>query len=253
MELANEFRRSILLKLDEKSRKLSQIATELGMTIQEAHRNASRLISAGLVEKNSENSLFITPYGKIIIKQISGIDFILENINYFKTHNLGNLPSKFVQRLGALRNSQLIHGLGPVLERWKTMFLDAEEYMNIITSHYPIDVAEAVVEKATRGIKCSYIFGENTIVPEGRSKLLEKSSWKKLISKGTIQRRMIPEVQVCTSLTEKQAFVFFPNLNGEADVTSVFFSKDPQFQEWCLDFFNYQWDIAHEFDESKLK
>ncbi len=253
MELASDFRRSILLKLNEKSKKLSQIATELNMTIQEAHRNATRLIASGLVKKNSENSLLITSYGKMIIKQISGLDFIVENKNYFKEHDLGNLPTKFVQRLGALQNSQILHGIGPVLERWKTMFLEAEKQINIITSQYPVDVATAVVEKAMQGIKLSYILGENTVIPSGRSQLLERSSWKKLISKGTIQRKMVQEVQVCVSVTEKQACVFFPHLNGESDVTSVFFSKETHFREWCLDFFNYHWERADVFDETKLK
>lgn len=253
MELASDVRRSILLKLNQKSKKLSQIATEENITIQEAHRNAIRLIASGLVQKNSENSLLITPYGKTIIKQISGLDFIVRHKNYFEDHNLGNLPEKFIQRLGALRNSQIVRGIGPVLERWKMMFLEAKEYMSIITSQYPVDVATVVVEKAMQGIRFSYVLGENTIVPMGRSQLLEKSSWKKLMSKGTIQRKMLQEVQVGVSVTERQACVFFPNLNGQADVTSVFFSKDPDFREWCLDFFNYQWKRADVFDETKLK
>ena len=125
--------------------------------------------------------------------------------------------------------------------------------MYIITSQYPVDVAATVVVKAQEGIQISYIFGENTIVPRERSQLLKKSSWKEQISKGTIHRKMLPDVQVCVSVTENQACVFFPNLNGEADVTSVFFSKDPCFQEWCYDFFNYQWEQADVFDETKLR
>ena len=189
----------------------------------------------------------------MILRQISGFGFILENKKYFEDHNLANLPTKFIQRIGALHNSKIVRGIGPVLERWKMMFLDAEKYMYIITSQYPADVASVVITKAMQEIKLSYILGENTIIPTTRLQLLEKSSWKKLISKGIVQRKMLQDVQVCVSLTEKEACIFFPNLRGQVDITSVFFSRDQDFQEWCLDFFNYQWKTANLFDETKLK
>ena len=54
-ELAGDLRLSMLMKLTQKRYRLSQLATELDATMQEAHRNMTRLIDSGLVMKDSES------------------------------------------------------------------------------------------------------------------------------------------------------------------------------------------------------
>ncbi|HEX6562555.1 MAG TPA: winged helix-turn-helix domain-containing protein, partial [Nitrososphaera sp.] len=51
-ELASEQRLSILFRLNEKKAKISQLAKDLNITMQEAHRNVNRLQDAGLIEKD---------------------------------------------------------------------------------------------------------------------------------------------------------------------------------------------------------
>jgi Mn-dependent DtxR family transcriptional regulator len=53
----------MLMKLTHKVYRLSQLATELEATLQEADRNMARLTDSGLVSKNSEGDLVLTPYG----------------------------------------------------------------------------------------------------------------------------------------------------------------------------------------------
>ena len=60
-ELAGDLRLSILMKLSQKQYRLSQIATDLDATLQEAHRNMLRLIESGLVSKDSEGDIVLTP------------------------------------------------------------------------------------------------------------------------------------------------------------------------------------------------
>jgi len=35
-------------------------------------------------------------------------------------------------------------------------------------------------------------------------------------------------------------------------MNSVFYSEDPLFHEWCLDYFRYRWYNSKSFDEGKL-
>jgi len=42
-------------------------------------------------------------------------------------------------------------------------------------------------------------------------------------------------------------------MKGEPDLNIMFHGTDPEFLEWCSDLFQYQWDKAETFDESKLK
>ncbi|HJS82577.1 MAG TPA: transcriptional regulator, partial [Nitrososphaera sp.] len=48
-ELAGDLRLAMLSKLEQKPYRLSQLASELDATMQEAHRNMTRLVGSGLV------------------------------------------------------------------------------------------------------------------------------------------------------------------------------------------------------------
>ena len=64
---------------------------------------------------------------------------------------------------------------------------------------------------------------------------------------------MITDVPTTLILNEKEACVMFPGIDGESDITEMFYSKDPMFHEWCLDYFRYCWHGSDVFQESKLK
>ncbi len=253
VELAGELRRQMMIKLNQESLRLSDLAKELDATMQEAHRNINRLIDIGLVEKDSDGLLSLTTYGKIILKQIPTFAFLTEHKEYFEEHMLGDLPMKFIQRIGALYTGEIINGVVRVLETWKSIYNDANEYIYEIMAQVPLDLIEPLVEKINNGIKFSYIFAQDVVVPKGRSELLQKLGWRDLMSKGLIERKMADKVQVMTVLNEKQASVLFPNLKGEADLNTMFYSDDPSFHEWCLDYFRYKWYGSDIFDETKVK
>jgi predicted transcriptional regulator len=253
MELASDTRRAMLQKLDVGELKLSKLASDLDLTIQEAHRNILRLSKLGMVEKTSANSFAISSFGKFIINQLTPFEFLLKNEDYFKKHTAGELSTKFIERLGSLKNSTRVCGVGPVLERWKKMGKEAKSRIKIITNHYPLDVFETFASKAKEGVEISHIFGQNIEIPKSRDEMLKKVGWTKLISNGIVKRKMLKTVQVGVTITEKEACVFFPDLEGQTDLLSGFFSNDAQFSEWCNDFFNYQWERADFFDESKLR
>jgi hypothetical protein len=83
--------------------------------------------------------------------------------------------------------------------------------------------------------------------------LLKKLGFDKLIEKGLIERKMEKNVQTVVILNEKEACIMFPTLDGESDLTEMFYSDDMMFHEWCLDYFRYCWYGSDVFRESKLK
>lgn len=252
IELASESRRSMLHALEAKDEKLSKIAEYLNITIQEAHRNSVRLAKYGLIEKKSDGSFSLTSLGRTIMAQIASFSFPILHKNYFEKHTTGEIAVKHVRRIGDLAESKLITGMGPVLENWKRIGKEAKGFIRIITSEYPLDMAKTYVDNAISGTSFHYIFGHNTTVPQGRDELLKKASWRKRMTEGFIQRKMVENVQVCVTVTEKEACVFFPDLSGNTDMMAGLFSRDPAFMEWCRDYFQHIWENAYYFEESKL-
>jgi predicted transcriptional regulator len=252
-ELASEQRLAIIFRLNEKSAKISQLAKDLDITMQEAHRNVSRLQDAGLIEKDPEGIFSLTTFGNTITKQIPTFNYLSKHKEYFSEHILGELPIKFIMRLGALDKCEFLKGVVAILERWKDIYREAEEYIYEIVPQVPIDLIEPAVSRVKQGVKYSYVLPKDAIIPKGRKDLLKKLGHNELLNKAAIERHMVESVKVAVILNEKQAAVLFPTQKGETDMNMIFYSIDRVFHEWCLDYFRYRWYGSDIFDESKLK
>jgi len=253
LELASEQRLRILFSLLEKKSKIAQMAKELGTTKQEIHRNFERLSKSDLIYKDEDGYYDLTVYGNTICSQVPDFVFVSQNRKYFKSHNFGDIPIKFVQRIGALSGSQHIKGFSNVLEQWKSIYKNSDQYIYEILSDVPLDTITHLVERIKNGIKLQYILSESAILPKGRKELLDKLGFKKLIEKGLVERKMKNTVQISVILNEKEAMIMFPNLDGEPDMREIFYSKDLLFHEWCIDYFRYSWYGSDIFLEHKLK
>jgi predicted transcriptional regulator len=258
VELASSQRLSIIFMISCQRLNLSSLAKSLNLTMQEVHRNTKRLIDVGLIEKNLEGIFLLTTFGSAIIKQISIFDFISNNKNYFSDHILGNIPIKFIQRIGALSEGKFISGIVRVIESWKRLYNESNEYIYGILPQIPLELIQTVIPKIkNEGIRFNYILPKNAIVPKIRSDIQKSSGYAELLKQGIIERKMIDKVDVAVILNEKQATVMFPTIKGETDMNCMFLSNDLRsndglFHEWCLDFFKYCWHNSKSFDERKL-
>jgi predicted transcriptional regulator len=251
--LSSEQRLGIVFKLLSKKSKISDMAKELGATVQEVHRNFERLATSGLIVKDSDGYYSLTTYGKTICSQIPSFVFVSLNKNYFKTHNFGDTPEKFVHRIGELYEGQHVKGFTKVLGRWHNICKNADQYIYGILFEEPLELIEPIVKKAERGVQINSIFSESTIVPDGRKSIIDKLGVKKLIESGAIERKMKNGITTGVILNEKEACVMFPKISGEVDIGELFYSTDIHFHEWCLDYFRYCWYGSGSFQESKLK
>lgn len=229
------------------------MAKDLGATVQEVHRNFARLEDGGFITKDMDGYYSLTTYGKTICSQMPSIIFLSQNRKYFEDHNFGNIPSKFIMRIGQLANSTHIKSVVKMLEQWKSIYKNADKYIYEILTEIPLDIIEPKVKRIEKGVKFNYILSESAIIPKGRKKLLQKLNYDKLIEKGLVERKMQKNVQVLVVLNEKEACVSFPNIEGEPEMTEMFYSTDPMFHEWCLDYFRYTWYESEIFQENKLR
>ena len=253
LDLASPQRLSILFELLRAPSTPTEIAKKLDSTKQEVHRNFTRLVESRLIEKNMNGRYSLTTFGEVVCTQVPTIVFFSQNRKYFEEHNLGDIPHKFKMRCGQLANCTNIKGFSKVMEQWKSIYKNSDEYIYEILSDVPLDLIEPLVKRIKKGVKFNYIFSESAVVPKGRKSLLKKLGFDKLMEKGLVERKMKNNVQTVLVLSEKEACVLFPNNEGEADLSEMLYSNDPMFQEWCLDYFRYSWYGSDLFEESKLK
>lgn len=253
-ELSSEQRLGILQKLSKNKLNNSKLAEILGATKPEIHRNVSRLSKSGLIEKDTDGNYSLTTYGKAALVLIQSVAFFSENKSYFNKHTLGNLDEKFIQRLGALQNKKNVKGYVKTIEKWRQIHENAEKYIHNILSEVPYsgDIVEVISKQLKNKIEIHSIFSENVIMPEERKKIFEEKGFQKYIQNGNLQRKIKKDVTVAVLVTDKEAAVFFPDFEGEIDLSQMFYSVDPEFREWCYDYFEWSWSQSTLFQETKL-
>ena len=253
LEIASELRYSILKKLDKKDQKQSQIAKELDMTLPESHRQFERLAKMNLISKNPDGFYSITPFGHILLEHLNSLEFLIKHKDYFESHTLGDIPSKFVKRLSDLNECEMIEGAFVLNEKMIQIAKDGK-YLKVISAHVPPDAFRKGLNSAKKtGKQVSIIYAKNTIIPKGFKDEFTGRTVQELIAKGTYERRMIDKVQVYVVLNDNTALVLFPDTKGNVDLNMGFVSNEPVFHEWCVDYHQYLWKRSGSCDVSKFR
>jgi predicted transcriptional regulator len=261
-ELAGETRCSILILLDNKPAKLSSLARELDITVQEAFRNVNRLVEARMVKRgriegegrddlsggsnssSSSSTFHLTELGRLITKQIIPYYlFVKTNQELLEDHTLRDIPDKFVQRIGALHNCKVVKNVTAVFEKLKKLELGAKESLKIMVSQAWPEEGKILAECANNGVEVYGMFGRNTVFPkeviDNIIPILDR-----LVKSGKFKRKMLDSVKIALYVSESQSALMLPNMRDEVDMNILLVGDDPLFNDWCLDLFNYFWERA---------
>ena len=202
-------------------------------------------------KKNSSYEL--ATFGKSLFTVLPSLEFISTHEDYFKEHDFGDVPHKFVQRIGALTDSELIEGFTNVTETWREMVSNAKEYVYGLLVEEPIGLIEPIIQKAKKGVEIQSIFSDSAILPKNREKIISELGVDKLIKKEVIQRKIKNDIKVEVILNEKEGGIMFSTTKGEPDISKMFYGDSELIHEWCVDYFRCSWHNAHPFREEKLK
>lgn len=252
LELASDTRCEILKMLYDKPAHATKIANTLKLTKQETHRNTARLTEVGMIKKDVDGFFLLTEFGRAITSQFSYFQFLNKHKEFFEGHTFGNLPEKFVQRLGALGNTQLVSSVTVVLEKLKKMESSTKNQLKIMVSQGWHEEGKILADLAKKDVKILTIVGKNTIFP---SELMESSTIKEIerlrLQRKNLEQRVVNKVEVGVYLTDESCAIMFPNRKGEINLNSMFVGHDSRVREWCNDVFGHYWKFSKPFTSFK--
>ena len=251
-ELANADRLLILSQLEKEHNTLSGLSRQLGIVVQEVHRNINRLVEAGLVKKESGNRYSLTTLGYTTLMQLSSLKFIVDNSKYFSEHSLGELPAKFIQRIGALVNSSFLDNPVAVFEYQKDLIDSTQEYLYVALPQIPSYLIEYIQLLFRRHVKLRYVLPLNAVMPRKRHTAAVHAEFYQLLQQGTVQRGMVKTMTAGVIMNERQAILMLSTAKGEVDTGGCFCSDSEQFHEWCADYFDYMWQQSRPYDSKML-
>ena len=251
--LANADRLLILSQLEKEHNTLSGLSRQLGIVVQEVHRNINRLVEAGLVKKESGNRYSLTTLGYTTLTQLASLKFVADNSKYFSEHSLGELPAKFIQRIGALVNSSFLDNPVAVFEYQKDLIDGTQEYLHVALPQIPSYLIEYIQLLFRRkGVKLRYVLPLNAVMPRKRHTAAVHAEFYQLLQQGTVQRRMVKTMTAGVIMNERQAILMLSTAKGEVDTGGCFCSNSEQFHEWCSDYFDYMWQQSRPYDSKML-
>lgn len=231
-ELASEDRFNILRELNNTNLKMQDIARKLDLTATEASRQLQRMSKAELIERLPEGLYTVTQFGKLILSLSSSIEFALKHKQYFLNHNVWQLPSSFILRLGELSQGVLLTEMGTVMIRWEELVKAAEEHLWVMTPQRIPSLVRAIEERHLQGVKLRYINPEQL-----------SHTYPNMLTGRNIERRIFDNFDFGILAAEKEAMLALPFMDGTPN-PSGFFGHDPLFLKWVHDLFLCYWDQA---------
>ena len=229
-ELASRDRVSILKLLGKRRRRLSRIAEEIGASVQETHRNLSRLSKVGLVDKDRDGYYVLTAFGRLVLAVLPTLEFLCEYRDYLETHDLTRIPSRFIYRIGELRGSKRAPDTFTAIRYSEMIIEESEEYVWVITEQVLPSAAHLMSEKASGNVTF------RVIVPRG----LKPPPGVNVDAARNVSVRFVDSVDVALVLNEKRACLAFPRLDGEMDYRG-FLVESRAGHRWCRDLFEHYW------------
>jgi predicted transcriptional regulator len=235
---------TLLSEIGVEKRRSSQLTAKLSSTRQETSKHLMRLRNAKLIERDSDGFFDLTAFGKIVLNLLPSINFLMQNREYFLSHDISSLPQQFIERIGELQEGEYTEKVGSILAHIQQVVQDAEKCIWLMADH-PLG-GEGHVTRSGK-LESSTVTWR-IIIPADSSNI----DWTRLRAsvethKGRIEYHLIEDpndIKAGIALNEKIAGLTFPDIMGKLDFNSGFRSSNPIFRKWCQDLFLFHWNKA---------
>lgn len=232
-ELSHPGRLDALRKLSQEPHRLTDLSKVLDFTSAEISRHLSRLSKAHLITKDGDGRYSLTPFGSIILHEVSNLGFLTKHNQYFSTHDLSVIPDELFG-LSSISRCEFVEGTLEIMSMVEDLSRNAKSHIRVISDQPMRAMVDINIQKAEEGVDIKLIYPKNLELPK------EYVKKKRL----PIEIGLLDEVHLSMKLNEKSAGVALPDLDGKIDYKTSMIGKDPHFHKWAELLFNYYWDMT---------
>ena len=244
-EVSNEIRHGILLGLLSKEMRITDITKEMGLNNPEARRHISRLREVGLIQRDVEGFYNLTPFGESALLLLREFDFLSKNKEYFQTHTLSEIPTRFAKGLGELIASVSLTNAMEFLRHTENLCKEATDYVWLVVDQFPMNSLTSIVEAIERRVQFRIIEPKERILnPDLESMTSEETqALSRTRQTPLVEQRMVDDVNVYLVLSDNRCVVAFPTTEGQYDYRG-FTATDGSSLKWCTELFQHFWEGA---------
>lgn len=219
----------------------TKISEQVDITTSEASRQIARLIKADLIEKSSDGMYYITPFGRLLLSFIPGIDYIYNNRDYFLLHDTAPLPNEFIMRFGEISNARFIRGAIDTVNLLQKCIQNVTGYHCAMVDTVIHSMIPQVIDNIRAGADFKLIFPYN--YEEEFARLVDEYAITDECL-NVMEIRTLPSVPLYIGVTDAGCWFKLPDFEGNIDHSVIIVGKDPVFSRWCHDLYAYYWEQA---------
>lgn len=245
-EVSNEDRLRIMRRLERGATSVTGLSKELELTTQESSRHLSRLGEVGLTSKDPDGNHSLTPFGRLILEQLQGLEFTSGHRDYFVSHSLAGLPPEFVGRMGELGRSAYIDDVMVTVHNVEKILREADEYVLDLNMPFVASAFPLIREAYGRGVVGRFLHTQELKLPpsmeDERMQFMDEDWIQKIMASGVQEERLTEEVGLVLYMSEREvAIIAFPTVSGRFDLLG-FSSDDERTHRYCRDIFDHYWE-----------
>lgn len=246
-ELSNEIRHRILLLLQEKAMRLTEIAKEQVLNHPEMRRHLTRLGQIGLIKRDADGYYHLTPYGETSIVLLKEFRFLAANSSYFEDHSLSGIPIRFLKNIGDLHECTYLSNAMGFLRCTENLFKESKEHVWILADQFPMNSLSTIVSAINRGVRFRIIEPrERVLNPDFEVMTSEETHALSLTRRAPlVEQRMLEGVNVLLYLSDSCMVLAFPKVDGQLDFKG-FTSTHDLALNWCRGLYQFYWDEAEQ-------
>jgi len=246
-EISNEYRHGILLLVQERAMRITDMTKELKLTYPEIRRHISRLQDTGLIQRNNEGYYTLTPYGETSLLLLQELKFLSVNREYFLDHTLTKIPTSFVKRIGELGVSVKIMNPMDFIRYTDNLLKESKEYVWGLVDQFPMNSLSTIVEAIDRGVKLRIIEPIERILNPDLDAMTTEETQALSRTRHTplLEQKMVDEVNAYLFVSDTRCMLALPTPDGQFDFKG-FTTTDESSLKWCRELFLHYWDEAEQ-------
>ena len=246
-EISNEYRHVILLLVQKKPMRITDMTKELKLTYPEIRRHISRLQKTDLIQRDMKGYYQLTPYGESSLLLLQELKFLSSNREYFKTHTLTQIPTGFIKQIGNLNKSTKIMNPIDFFHHTENLLNESKENVWLLVDQFPMNLLSTINEALDRGVKLKLIEPiERVLNPNFKEFSSEENqALDRTRHTPLVEQRMVDEACAYLFMSEARCILTLPNSDGQYDFRG-FTATDESSLRWCRNLFIHYWDNARQ-------
>ena len=230
-----------------KAMRITDITKELKLNHPESRRHISRLRDSGLIVRDDDGNFHLTPFGETVLQLIQEYNFLSNYREYFQTHLLSNIPTRFVKQIGELSESKKIENAMDFLRQTETLFKESKDYVLLLVNQFPLNSLSTINQAIERGVQFRIIEPRDRIFSPDIDSITSEETTALSRTRHTplVEQKMVDKVNSLLYLSEKRCVLAFPTSEGQYDYLG-FTATDAASLTWCKTLFEYYWNESEQ-------